>query len=693
MARVVVDVPLAHLDRAFDYTVPAPMADRARAGVRVRVRFAGQDVDGFVVERVAGSEHEGRLMPLRRVVSGESVLTPEVLRLARAVADRYAGTLSDVLRLAVPPRHAEVEKRTDAAPPPGPGAGAGPSGDPAAGAGPLGGPPAGDAPSGPAGATERGPAPAVAEAADAWAAYPAGPAFLHRLAAGEAPRAVWTALPGTAWIAGVVQAVAVTVRSGRGALVVVPDRRDADALEPALVAALGPGRHARLEADLGPADRYAGFLAALRGRVPVVLGTRAAAFAPVGRLGLVVLWDDGDDLHAEPRAPYPHAREVLALRAEQAQAAMLLGGWSRTAEGAQWVESGWARGIEADRASLRRRWARVAVSGAGQPGDAGNAAAVARIPPTAWRALRDGLRRGSVLVQVPRAGYLPGLACQRCRRPARCPHCQGPLHLAGPGPAASPSCGWCGRPAADWTCVHCSGRRLRARAVGVDRTAEELGRAFPGASVVVSRAERRLPRVPDRGGLVLATAGVEPPAPEPGYAAAVLLDAEVPLERPDLRAAEEALRRWRAAAALVRPAQAEGLVVVCADPAAPAVQALVRSDPAGHAARELAERRELGLPPAVAAASLTGPAGAVEGLQQALRLPEGTQVLGPVPIPGAPRSSAAGEVEQPQVRVVLRTARARAAALAEALRAGQAVRSARREPGTVRVRVDPRDLG
>jgi primosomal protein N' (replication factor Y) len=707
IARVVVDVQPAHLDRPFDYTVPASMADTALPGVRVRVRFAGQDVDGFVIERAVGTEHAGRLVPLRRVVSPERVLTPEVLRLARAVADRYAGTLPDVLRLAVPPRHAAVEKGQRAGSSGGAASsgGAGSSGDAA---------PAG-------GAVDAGNA--RAGTGSAWAEYPAGGAFLSRLAAGQAPRAVWTALPGQAWTTGVAEAVAVTVDAGRGALIVVPDRRDADTLEPALVAALGPGRHARLEADLGPADRYAAFLDVLRGHVPVVLGTRAAAFAPVAGLGLAVIWDDGDELHAEPRAPYPHAREVLALRAEQSGAAMLLGGWSRTAEAAQLVGSGWAREIEAERSVLRRRWPRVAVAGTDRPQDVETGAAAARIPPAAFRAVREGLQRGSVLVQVPRAGYLPGLACRRCRRPARCHACQGPLRLPGPDPQATPSCGWCGRAAPAWTCPHCSGRQLRARAVGVDRTAEELGRAFPGALVVVSRADRVLPAVPGRGGLVLATSGIEPPAAAPGYAAAVLLDADVPLQRPDLRAAEEALRRWRAAAALVRPAADGGVVVICADPGAAAVQALVRGDPGGHAARELAERAELGLPPAAAAASITGAAAAVSALQGVVHLPEGTQVLGPVPVepePGPPvevrprraarvrtaagparggaRSTAADARsaavdDEPLVRLVLRAPREAAPALARALRDAQAVRSARRDPGSVRVRVDPRDLG
>ncbi|WP_407343009.1 hypothetical protein [Pengzhenrongella phosphoraccumulans] len=109
VARVCIDLPPAHLDRPFEYLVPAALDDVALPGTRVKVRFGRQDVDGFLLERVETAEHDGELVPLRKVVSGEVVLTPAVRRLARAVADRYAGTLADVLRLAIPPRHARVE--------------------------------------------------------------------------------------------------------------------------------------------------------------------------------------------------------------------------------------------------------------------------------------------------------------------------------------------------------------------------------------------------------------------------------------------------------------------------------------------------------------------------------------------------------------------------------------------------------
>ena len=71
------DVSLPHLDRPFDYLVPDDLAEAAQPGARVKVRFAGKDLDGFVLERLESSDHEGKLARIRKVVSAEQVLTPE----------------------------------------------------------------------------------------------------------------------------------------------------------------------------------------------------------------------------------------------------------------------------------------------------------------------------------------------------------------------------------------------------------------------------------------------------------------------------------------------------------------------------------------------------------------------------------------------------------------------------------------
>ncbi|MHB8452910.1 MAG: primosomal protein N' family DNA-binding protein, partial [Mycobacteriales bacterium] len=398
VAAVAVELALAHLDRPFDYLVDAAQDAAAVPGARVRVRFAGQRVSGWILARRADSEHEGRLAWLERVVSPEPVLAPEIAELARAVADRYAGTLADVLRLAVPPRHARVEAE---------------SFETRAG---------GVGPAGPAGPGR-------------WAQYPGGEELLAELAAGGRPRVVWAALPGQggpdeSWVGDLAAAAVATLLGGRGVLIVVPDHRDALRVAAGLEAVLGTGAVTVLTADLGPAERYRRFLAVRRGRARAVVGTRAAVFAPVADLGLVAVWDDGDDSYSDPHAPYPHARDVAVLRAHQQGAALVLGGHAVSVEGAALATAGWARVVVAPR-QLVRRWApRVVATGSDAELARDPAARGARLPSLAWRTAREALASGPVLVQVPRSGYLPGLGCAACRAPARCVRCGGPLGQA-----------------------------------------------------------------------------------------------------------------------------------------------------------------------------------------------------------------------------------------------------------------------
>ncbi|MGW5096909.1 primosomal protein N' [Streptomyces nodosus] len=668
VARVVVDKGVLHLDRYFDYAVPEELDAVARPGVRVRVRFGaggrtvrggrregGALIDGYLVERVAESDYRGPLAALAQVVSPEPVLSPELLALARAVADRYAGSLADVLQLAVPPRHARAEAAETGPPPPPP-----PAPDPGS-----------------------------------WRSYGRGEEFLRSLASGGAPRAVWTALPGPRWAEETARAVQATLASGRGALVVVPAGRPAARVDAALRALLGEGRHALLTADAGQERRYREWLAVRRGAVRAVVGTRAAMFAPVQNLGLVVVWDDGDSGHSDEHAPFPHVREVLELRATRDKCAFLLGSWGCTVEAAQLVESGWAVPLAADREQVRAAAPLVRTVGDGDLARDG-AARAARLPTLAWEVVRDGLRRGPVLVQVPRRGYVPRLACERCREPARCRHCAGPLAAQEAGELR---CGWCGREETAWHCGACGGFRLRASVVGARRTAEELGRAFPAVPVRTSGREQVLDTVPGTPALVVSTPGAEPVA-EGGYAAALLLDGWAMLGRPDLRAGEEALRRWLGAAALVRPQSAGGTVVVVAEPTLRPVQALVRWDPVGHALRELAERAELGFPPVSRMAAVSGPAGAVPEFLDGVRLPSDAEVLGPVPLPateaGRPRRTGEAPEGEPGERALVRVPPGSGAALASALKTALAARTARGGSGggqTVRIRVDPPDIG
>ena len=665
VARVLLESPVPHLDRTFDYLVPAAMAQQALPGTRVMVRFGEQEMRGWIWERGATTTHIGRLSALRRVVSDLPVLPEDSRRLIEAIASRSCGTRSDVVRLAVPARHATTEKaERDKAP--------------------L------DLPTWePPSSSEHG-----------WRPYDGGQEFLNRLAHGEAPRVVWSALPAQSrpyearssgddgrpvpmvepWQVCLARAVQTTLASSRSAVIIVATTRQAETLAARLRRELEGEPVVVLSAEHGPARRYRAFLAVLLGRARVVVGTRAAAFAPVHRLGLAAVWDDGDNRLEEPHAPYSHTRTVLALRSTLEGAGLLIGGFSRSVEAQSLVEQGWCQSLAAPRHVVRGAVPRVEAPGPGEL-DREGASGAARIPSLAHQALRRALQEGPVLIQVPRAGYAPLVACARCRAAAHCTVCSGPLAMDQRGRT---SCRWCARTVGQWECPECGGHGLRMATVGSTRTGEELGRAFPGVPVVVSGAREAhgvVDEVDSTPRLVVATPGAEPVA-EGGYRAVLLLDGGALSSRPDLGAAGEALRQWSNAAVLAVPS---ARVVLLGGPDPVAAQALVRWDQAGFARRELLERAELHLPPAWRVARLDGPVRGVESLLAQAEA-DGFEVLGPVTPPPAH-----DQVSPDAARALVRAPLSRGKALATMLGVRLRDRSARREE-PVRVELDPTRL-
>lgn len=638
VVQVRIDAQVPHLDRPFDYAVPSSMEEAIEVGTRVRVRFAGRLTNAIVVATGVRSEHDGELRAIERVLGPEPVLTAQTLALVGAVAERWAGTFSDVVRSAVPPRHARAEKATVASCT----WQADPSGD--------------------------GP----------WADYVAGSALLRRVGApsvDDPVRAAWSLAPASDWRSHVASLVmSVAARPTGSVVVVVPDAIDVEAMLAAIPEAVEGSAAATLTADMGPERRYREFLRVLRGGARVVVGTRASVFAPVPDLRLIVVWDDGDESLVDPQAPYWNARDVAALRSHLEGCHLVVGSPARSVVTQQWVETGWARSVEAAPAVVAQRGPKVrAITEQDEARDP--AAAAARLPHSAWEAARRALQDGPVLVQVARRGYVPALACQSCRTPVRCA-CGGPLVLQGRG--STPVCSWCGALAGTWSCPSCQGTSLRAMAVGADRTVEEIGRAFPRVPVVASRWGQRLTHVAAQPAIVVATPGAEPVA-EGGYRAVLILDARTLLARPSLDATEDAVRRWFAAASLAAPSAP---VVITAENSLPGVQALVRWDAPWLAARELAEREAAGLPPATRMAALIG---AGEDIRQAAeRLTVPHRLLGPLPDP-TPQ-----DPERRRGLVVVE--RREGAALSRELAAITATRSAQGRARPVHVHLDPRTI-
>ena len=661
VVRVLPLLGLPHLDRPFDYLVTEEDSAAAQPGVRVRIRFAGRLADALVLERVATSDHEGKIRFIERVISPEVVYPEQIRSLVDNLADRYAAVRSDILRTAIPPRHVKAEQTDTTSP-----------------------------------WEEQGEA--TEPDLSAWSAYEYGESFVDAVVTGTLARAAWQVAPGDDWAAALAALAAKVAIDGGGALIVLPDQKDVDRMAAALAEHVGPKQITTLTASLGPQARYSRFLSVLHGQGRLVIGTRSAAFAPVKNLKLAVVMFDGDDSLVDPRAPYTHAREVLTTRSAVEKASLIIGGHGRTAETQLLVESGWMHSLVAARNALRTRSPHIHAAGDSDfELQRDPRAGAARVPSVAFAAARRALAENKpVLFQVPRAGYVQALACGICRTPARCRACNGPLELPSGGEAAAPTCRWCGRIDSAYSCPSCGSHRLRAVVLGTQRTAEELGRAFAPATVISSWGERIHAEIPDKAAVVVATPGAEPRIEGGGtYGAAVLLDTWALLGRPDLRATEETMHKWMAAATLIAPHSKGGDVVVVADPSLPVVQHFIRWDAPGHAALELAARREVRFPPAVHMAAVDAPREALTDFLEHIDLPDQVDILGPVDLP--PGVDLPGEWDRATLgeaqRVLIRTPLSSRNALGKALRAANVNRATRKQDAPLRIQVNPMHIG
>lgn len=618
VARVRVNVPVSHLDRDFDYLVPASLEAQCHIGDRVRVRFAGKLADAIVVDRIPVSEFT-KLAFIERAVG--PALTVETLDLVHAVADRYVGMFWDVVRSAVPNKSKAGQNRT---------------------------------------ATKNSGSNSLNESA--WAAYAQGPALLAKLTVGERVRAIWASAPASRWweeIAGLVHSLQ-AADPDAGVILLVPDAQSIERLTAIIPQSVIMSTH------LDQGERYQNFLEIHSGRGKIVIGTRSAVFAPVKNLKAVIMWDDFNDAYADAHAPYWDAREVAALRSHSSNCSLIIGGFSRSVTTQSWCESGWCESITANtsviesvRAQMRSITDTILERDPHQ----------SRIPQLAWQAIKDSLPHGPVLVSVGRRGYIPSFLCARCGERAICA-CGGAIQYAhGSGSGEALTCSLCG--ARGWHCA-CGGTEIKALAIGAERTAEELGRAFAGTPVLWSQQEHVITSVDAQSRIVVATQGAEPFAKN-GFAAIVILDAHAPSI--SLTSSESLVRR--AFAAAVR-AQVGAPIVVTGDPGHRESQAVTRWDSPWFAGRELLDREHARLPPSVRVALLTGDRAAVLSVAEKARESVEVQLLGPID----------GETS----KVFLKVRRADAMALSRALVHIMRTRSADSKNSFIRIQMDPRDF-
>lgn len=735
IAQVVLDVQALHLGQTFDYFIDEKDSEAAQPGVLVRVRFGSQRVSGVIWARTDTSD-----TPRSSIRYIERVLSPDVLVPASMrediglVAKAYGGTRANILRFAVPPRVAKVETEQRLAASFRRPVGGSLSDNTQGGFAGRGTNPDGTMPAGSTFAVASTVSEGAAQGYRRLTANYADVNVLHDALTGQRFQSfVFDSLPGAQeWQRNMAWMVATALSAGKAAVVELPTMREVEDLMPMLrnygLKPFAPapaggwvGDVAVLNAETMPAaDRYRTYLAVALGQVKVVIGTRAVMYAPVEGPALFAILEDAAYQNMDGMMPYPQARGVMRLRAKShggvfvamANARTPQSQWENTGPGTvETPVSGYSTTIHPLASPLKDatpwvRWlnrdelARLADPSIG-----------ARVPHTAVRVLSKALESGPVLLSIPQDSVSETLSCAKCHRQARCAKCSGPLQLPADRRDSTPRCRWCGAAAINWKCPGCGHERMRVVRVGAAGTAAELAGLFRGVPVVLSSKTQGLVRdVACQPMIVIATPGFEPRvrpvSAEQGsagheYRAVAVLDAWTSLYALGVDARLDTLTAWMRAVSLCAPRSRGGQALILGETDPAIAQSLMLWDSRILAAKDLEERVETGMPPAVAAACVWGRRDAVMTLMQRIGALGGDWtacgelpgMLGPVPI-AQPDTVDARELEATadRVKAVIRVPQSRRAELAARLHRETARHVASREPGELRFRVDPKDL-
>lgn len=735
IAQVVLDVQALHLGQTFDYFIDEKDSEAAQPGVLLRVRFGGQRVSGVIWARTDTSN-----TPRSSIRYIERVLSPDVLVPASMrediglIAKAYGGTRANILRFAVPPRVAKVEAEQRLAASFRRPVGGSLSDNTQGGFAGRGTNPDGTMPAGSTFAVASTVSEGAAQGYRRLTANYADVNVLHDALTGQRFQSfVFDSLPGAQeWQRNMAWMVATALSAGKAAVVELPTMREVEDLMPMLrnygLKPFAPapaggwmGDVAVLNAETMPAaDRYRTYLAVALGQVKVVIGTRAVMYAPVEGPALFAILEDAAYQNMDGMMPYPQARGVMRLRAKShggvfvamANARTPQSQWENTGPGTvETPVSGYSTTIHPLASPLKDatpwvRWlnrdelARLADPSIG-----------ARVPHTAVRVLSKALESGPVLLSIPQDSVSETLSCAKCHRQARCAKCSGPLQLPADRRDSTPRCRWCGAAAINWKCPGCGHERMRVVRVGAAGTAAELAGLFRGVPVVLSSKTQGLVRdVACQPMIVIATPGFEPRvrpvSAEQGsagheYRAVAVLDAWTSLYALGVDARLDTLTAWMRAMSLCAPRSRGGQALILGETDPAIAQSLMLWDSRILAAKDLEERVETGMPPAVAAACVWGRRDAVMTLMQRIGALGGDWtacgelpgMLGPVPI-AQPDTVDARELEATadRVKAVIRVPQSRRAELAARLHRETARHVASREPGELRFRVDPKDL-
>ena len=277
--------------------------------------------------------------------------------------------------------------------------------------------------------------------------------------------------------------LAIAVRdAGRRTLVLVPEI----ALTPVVTSifrdAFGD-RVAIQHSGLSDGERHDQWQRIRRGDVDVVIGTRSAVFAPLERVGLIIVDEEHDGSYKQEESPRYHGRDVAIVRGQRADALVVLGSATPSLESYQNAMSGRYERIVLERRVLDRPLAAVTVVDMREEyADRGPDVMLSR-------ALADALsarveKQEQALVLLNRRGFATAIFCRQCAGTMDCPNCSVSLVVHGEGPSRRARCHYCNYtmrvPSA---CPKCAGPYLEQAGFGTERVEAEVKRICPGARV------------------------------------------------------------------------------------------------------------------------------------------------------------------------------------------------------------------
>jgi primosomal protein N' (replication factor Y) len=270
--------------------------------------------------------------------------------------------------------------------------------------------------------------------------------------------------------------------TGRQVLVLVPEIALTPAAAAQFRAAFGD-RVAVQHSGLSPGERHDQWHRIRRGDVDVVVGTRSAVFAPLDRLGLVIVDEEHDGSYKQDEAPRYHGRDVAIVRASWEGALVVLGSATPSLESYHHAQSGKYELVTLSRRVLNRPLARVRLVNMRQEyAEEGPDAVVSR---ELAGAIEDRLaRHEQVVVLLNRRGYATSVLCRQCGDTFDCPNCSISLTVHRARQGWRGRCHYCDHSMAiPKACRKCAAPYLEHVGVGTERVEEDLARRFPQARI------------------------------------------------------------------------------------------------------------------------------------------------------------------------------------------------------------------